>query len=194
MTLMLTIGTPQSVLCESVPSLKWQYQGTFCTVPDTLNMQRRDRELYPQRGCSKCQRYTHDDPTSTHYGLPRRVSPTMKPLAPVYSAFCNTSSQVRTLPLLTTGTPVPSTRAFTTDRSAAPRLRWRVDGWRACNARKAAPAASRLVASVSVDDAGLHSRNLAETGTLRDRDRDVTCDVFNDTKACFFSSSSSLPI
>src|SRR6266702_7213638 len=101
----------------------------------------------------------------------------MMPLAPVYSAFCNMSSQVRTFPLLTTGTPIPSTSAFTTDRSAAPCLRRRADGWRACNARKAAPDASRLLASASVDDAGLQSRNLAETGTLRDRDREETCDV-----------------
>ena len=99
----------------------------------------------------------------------------MIPPAPVYSAFCDTSSQVRTLPLLTTGTPIPSTRVFTTERSAAPCLRRRADGWRACKARKAAPDASRLLASASVDDTGLQSRNLAETGTLRDRDRDETC-------------------
>lgn len=125
-------------------------------------------------------RYSRDVETgsgsvpSKRWGLHSRVSPTMMPLAPVNSAFCNTSSQVRTLPLLTTGTPIPSTRVFTTDRSAAPCLRRRADGWRACNARKAAPDASRLVASASVDDAGLQSRNLAETGTLRDRDRDET--------------------
>lgn len=119
--------------------------------------------------------YRSDAPT--HWGFPSRVSPTMIPPAPVNSAFCNTSSQVRTLPLLTTGTPIPSTRAFTTDRSAAPCLRRRADGWRACSARKAAPDASRLLASVIVDDAGLQSRNLTETGTLRDRDRDETCGV-----------------
>ena len=87
-----------------------------------------------------------------------------------------------TLPLLTTGTPIPSTRVFTTERSAAPCLCQRADGWRACKARKAVPDASRLLASASVNDTGLQSLNLAETGTLRDCDRDETCDVFSARK------------
>ena len=44
------------------------------------------------------------------------------------------------------------------------------------------PDASRLLASASVDDTGLQSLNLAEMGTLRDRDRDETCDVFSARK------------
>ena len=87
-----------------------------------------------------------------------------------------------TLPLLTTGMPIPSTRVFTTERSATPCLRWCANGWCACKARKAVPDALRLLASASVDDTGLQSLNLAETGTLRDCDRDKTCDVFSTRK------------
>jgi hypothetical protein len=96
------------------------------------------------------------------------------PLAPVKSLLHNTSSQVRTLPLLMIGMSTLSTRAFTTERSAAPCRRRRADEWRACRARKAAPDAWRLLASVSVDDTGLQRRNLAETVMLRERDRDET--------------------
>jgi hypothetical protein len=81
---------------------------------------------------------------------------------------------VRTLPLLTTGMSTPSTRVFTTERSAAPcRLR-RADEWRACKARKDAPDAWRVLASVSVDDTGLQRRNLAETGTHNECEREET--------------------
>jgi hypothetical protein len=96
------------------------------------------------------------------------------PVAPVKSLLRDTSSQVRTLPLLMIGMSTLSTRAFTTERSAAPCRRRRADGWRACRARKAAPDAWRLLASVSVDDIGLQRRNLAETGMFRERDRDET--------------------
>jgi hypothetical protein len=96
------------------------------------------------------------------------------PLAPVKSLLRDTSSQVRTFPLLMIGVSTPSTRAFTTERSAAPCRRRRADGWRACRARNVAPEAWRLLASVSVDDTGLQRRNLAETGTLRECERDET--------------------
>jgi len=98
----------------------------------------------------------------------------MTPLAPVYSLLWSTSSQVRTFPLLMTGMSTPSTRAFTTERSAAPCRRRRAEGWRACKARKAAPDAWRLLASVSVEDTGLQRRNLAETGTHNECERDET--------------------
>ncbi len=73
-----------------------------------------------------------------------------------------------------TGMSTPSTRVFTTERSAAPcRLR-RGDGWRACKAMKDAPDAWRVLASVSVDDTGLQRRNLAETGTHNECEREET--------------------
>ena len=73
-----------------------------------------------------------------------------------------------------TGMSTPSTRAFTTDRSATPcRLR-RADGWRACKTRKDAPDAWRVLASVSVDDTGLQRRNFAETGTHNECEREET--------------------
>lgn len=87
-----------------------------------------------------------------------------------------------TLPLLTTGTPIPLMRVFTTERSATPCLCRRANGWCACKARKAAPDTSRLLASVSVNDTGLQSLNLAEMGMLRDHDRDKTCDVLSARK------------
>jgi len=73
-----------------------------------------------------------------------------------------------------TGMSRPSTRVFTTERSAAPCRRRRAEGWRACNARRAAPDAWRLVASSSVEDTGLQRRNLAETGTHNACERDET--------------------
>ena len=81
---------------------------------------------------------------------------------------------MRTFPLLMTGMSRPSTTVFTTERSAGPCRRRRAEGWRACNARKAAPDAWRLVARVSVEDTGLQRRNLAETGTHNACERDET--------------------
>lgn len=109
----------------------------------------------------------------------------MTPLAPVYSLLCDTSSQVRTLPLLMTGMSTRSTRAFTTERSAAPCRRRRADGWRACKAMTAAPDAWRLLASVSVDDTGLQRRNLAETGTHSECERDETVVAYQMAKKNF---------
>jgi len=73
-----------------------------------------------------------------------------------------------------TGMSRPSTTVFTTERSAGPCRRRRAEGWRACNARKAAPDAWRLVARVSVEDTGLQRRNLAEKGTHNACERDET--------------------
>ena len=73
-----------------------------------------------------------------------------------------------------TGMSTPSTRDFTTERSAAPCRRRRADGWRACKAMKAAPDVWRLLASVSVDDTGLQRRSLADTGTDSECERDET--------------------
>jgi hypothetical protein len=73
-----------------------------------------------------------------------------------------------------TGMSTPSTRVFTTDRSAAPCLLRRADGWRACKARKEAPDAWMVLARVSVDDTGLQRRNFAETGTHNECERDET--------------------
>jgi hypothetical protein len=61
-------------------------------------------------------------------------------------------------------------RLSTRERSAAPCRR--VDGWRACKTMKAAPDIWRLLASVSVDETGLQRRNLAETGTDSECERD----------------------
>jgi hypothetical protein len=71
-------------------------------------------------------------------------------------------------------------------RSAAPcRRRWARDGWLACKAMKVLPEAWRLLASLSVDDTGLQRRNLAETGTDSECERDETALPYQTAKEYF---------
>jgi len=130
----------------SLRSRGWLFPDTEYKDLGTREIYPLDRESILRRGFEKRSQPQGDlRSKNTNHGFPRRVSPTIRPSAPVMLRFSERSEKDRTFPLLIMGTWMDgeSFSRLTCERSAAPCLRRRADTFLAWRVTQEEPCACK---------------------------------------------------